>query len=175
VIECGPGLTQFSAPWRVELPQGGVIRGSGQDAQSRIWPAATADQPSNRRIVQLGETGAGMVAEDNGKMLDDLNNAAPIAPPGGAPGTGGAAAGGGGAGATTGGVAPRPSGGAAPTGGTSTTTTGGSKPNETAEPNLDGDSGCSVHPGRSNAQGGLAALLGLAALGGLLRRRRNGS
>jgi hypothetical protein len=181
VIECSPGFTQFSAPWRIELPQGGVIRGSGQDAQSRSWPATTAEQPSNRRIVQLGESGDGMVAEDNTKLLADLNGGKVA---GGAPGSGGAAAGSGGAGATPGGGTggtpsgvgmggggPRPSGGAAPTGGTSAAPTTGGSTAETKEADLDGE-GCSVRPGRSN-QGGLTALLALITLGGLLRRRRS--
>jgi hypothetical protein len=37
VVECNPDITQFDAPWRVELPQGGVIRGVGS-----VWPTAVA-------------------------------------------------------------------------------------------------------------------------------------
>ena len=176
VIECGPGLTQFSAPWRIELPQGGVIRGSGQDAQSRSWPAATAEQPPNRRIVQLGESGDGDGRRRQYQATRRPQQRRTDCPPGGAPGTGGTTAGGGGAGATTGviatgGLAARPSGGAAPMGGMSATTTGGSTPPRPQRRTWTVIPVVPFGPGRSNAQGGLVALLGLAALGGLLRRR----
>jgi len=68
VIECGPDVTSFEAPWRIELPQGGVIRGEGQQGG---WPIAIDDQPANRKIVQLGTRGAGQVVQDNAAEIDD--------------------------------------------------------------------------------------------------------
>jgi MYXO-CTERM domain-containing protein len=68
VIECAPGYFIGTAPWRIELPQGGVVRGGPSDVGT--WPAAFADQPANRRILRQGETGAGKVLEDNGELID---------------------------------------------------------------------------------------------------------
>jgi hypothetical protein len=152
VIECSPGLSQFSAPWRIELPQGGVIRGTGQEAQARTWPAVTSDQPSNRRIVQLGESGDGKVAVDNTKLLSDLN--ADRAPVAGRPGTGGS---GGSASPSTGGA---PSGAGA-------SATGGSRPADVSS----ADGGCAVRRSRS-PESALLSLFGLVALAGLVRRRQ---
>jgi len=77
VIECNPSVEQFSAPWRIELPQGGVVRGIGS---SQAWPVVP-EQPYNRRVLQLGETGNGMVAEDNTQRLVEINDPpAPAAP-----------------------------------------------------------------------------------------------
>ena len=169
VVECGAGLSLFSAPWRVELPQGGVVRGTGQDAQSRTWPV-TDEQPFNRRVLQLGESGQGKVAEDNSALIDGMN--APVA--GGAPGTGGsppvtAGAGGapttGGLTAVTGGVPARPTGGRAATEGSDAGET-----STTASPESD-DSGCSVRRVSGGDRGGFAALLGLFGIAQLVRRR----
>jgi hypothetical protein len=62
IIECAAGYYESSAPWRIELPQGGVIRG-GPD--NRLWPAEFAELPANRRILRLGESGEGQVLENN--------------------------------------------------------------------------------------------------------------
>src|SRR5688500_17147997 len=144
VIECSPELSQFTAPWRIELPQGGVIRGTGQDAQARTWPATTTDQPFNRRIVQLGERGEGEVAKDNTKLLTDLN--ADRAPAAGRPGSGGS------------GGSTNPSSGGAPSAG-GASATGGSRPADVRS----ADDGCAVRGPRS-PQGALLSLLGLVAL-----------
>jgi hypothetical protein len=153
VIECSPDLSQFAAPWRVELPQGGVIRGTGQEAQTRTWPAVTTDQPFNRRIVQLGERGEGEVAKDNTKLLADLN--ADRAPVAGRPGTGGSG----------GSASPLP--GGAPTAG-GASATGGSRP---ADLNSAED-GCAIRGSRSPRSALLLSLFGLVALAGLARRRQ---
>jgi MYXO-CTERM domain-containing protein len=58
-IECRRGIQEYDAPWRLELPQGGTVRGTG-DGQ---WPKIGV--PANRRIVQLSETGSGQVMRDN--------------------------------------------------------------------------------------------------------------
>jgi hypothetical protein len=49
VIECNPDVNQFNAPWRIELPQGGAVRGTG--SQVGTWPNAFAAQPSNSGIL----------------------------------------------------------------------------------------------------------------------------
>jgi len=77
VIECSPGLSQFDAPWRIELPQGGTIRGTGAQAAQGTWPTAT-EQPPNARVLRMGETGNGTVVLDNRTEINSLlatNNA----------------------------------------------------------------------------------------------------
>jgi len=68
VIECAPGYFQEEAPWRIELPQGGVIRGTPSDVGA--WPSAFDAQPANRRVLRQGESGEGKVLEDNGSGID---------------------------------------------------------------------------------------------------------
>jgi hypothetical protein len=68
VIECAPGYFMREAPWRIELPQGGVVRGGPGDIGN--WPAAFNSQPANRRILRQAESGAGKVLEDNSKGID---------------------------------------------------------------------------------------------------------
>jgi hypothetical protein len=68
VIECAPGYFQDEAPWRIELPQGGVIRGTPSDVG--IWPSAFDAQPANRRVLRQGESGEARVVEDNGRGID---------------------------------------------------------------------------------------------------------
>ncbi len=69
VIECNPSVDQFNAPWRIELPQGGVVRGSGSSVGS--WPAALSGLPPNRVIVRTGGSGSGKVVEDNSTAIND--------------------------------------------------------------------------------------------------------
>jgi hypothetical protein len=61
-IECSPNLYPYDAPWRIELPQGGVIVGKGNGNQ---WPVAEGSMPANLKIVQLSSTGPGKVVTDN--------------------------------------------------------------------------------------------------------------
>jgi hypothetical protein len=68
VIECGPGYYESTAPWRIELPQGGVVRGGPSDLGT--WPASFAELPANRRILRLGESGDGQVLEDNSSDIE---------------------------------------------------------------------------------------------------------
>lgn len=70
VIECNSKVSQFEAPWRIELPQGGVIRGNASTVGT--WPTALNDLPPNARIVRTGDSGAGKVIEDN---LEPINTA----------------------------------------------------------------------------------------------------
>lgn len=67
VIECNPNISMSSASWRIELPQGGVIRGRPEDVGS--WPSAVNAQPPNLRVLQLGTTGAGAVLADNSAQI----------------------------------------------------------------------------------------------------------
>ena len=82
MIECGSGYayTQDQAPWRIELPSGGVIRGVGSTSVG-TWPAVLDAQPANQRILRQGETGSGQVLEDNTatiqQSLSDYNKTVP--------------------------------------------------------------------------------------------------
>jgi MYXO-CTERM domain-containing protein len=67
IIECSANVMQSQAPWRIELPQGGVIRGMGTAGG---WPIAIdSGLPANLKIVELGTSGGGKVAEDNSSMI----------------------------------------------------------------------------------------------------------
>ena len=63
-IECTPDISQYEAPWRIELPQGGVIRGKGSQGGGG-WPIALDALPANLKIVQLSSSGPGKVVADN--------------------------------------------------------------------------------------------------------------
>jgi hypothetical protein len=67
VIECNPQITQFEAPWRIELPQGGVVRGNASTVGT--WPSALDGLPPNARIVRTADSGAGKVVEDNSEPI----------------------------------------------------------------------------------------------------------
>jgi hypothetical protein len=68
-IECTADISQYEAPWRIELPQGGVIRGEGSSG----WPIEPGGTlPANLKIVQLSTKGAGMVVEDNSRPIGDM-------------------------------------------------------------------------------------------------------
>lgn len=67
IIECKPDVEISQANWRIELPQGGVVRGTPQDVGS--WPSAFNDQPPNRRVLQLSNSGAGTVLADNSATI----------------------------------------------------------------------------------------------------------
>jgi len=70
VIECGDDVTQSEASWRIELPQGGVVRGRAGDVG--LWPAAFAEQPPNVAIRALSASGEGAVVADNGETIGDM-------------------------------------------------------------------------------------------------------
>ena len=69
VIECNSHVGLGQAPWRIELPQGGVLRGTA--AQVGTWPAELAQLPPNRLIVRAGESGPGKVVEDNSAQINE--------------------------------------------------------------------------------------------------------
>jgi hypothetical protein len=68
VIECNRNVDQFNAPWRIELPQGSLIRGTA--ATLNRWPSAVDEQPANFRVLTLSSSGAGRVVDDN---ADEIN------------------------------------------------------------------------------------------------------
>jgi hypothetical protein len=67
IIECAPGYFQSEAPWRIELPNGGVVRGGPSDVGT--WPTAFDAQSPNRRILRQGATGDGEVLEDHTEAI----------------------------------------------------------------------------------------------------------
>jgi MYXO-CTERM domain-containing protein len=68
IIECQAGYYESEAPWRIQLPDGAVVRGG--PSQVGRWPTEFTDLPANRRILRAGETGSGKVLEDNSKDID---------------------------------------------------------------------------------------------------------
>lgn len=68
VIECSRDLNEFEAPWRIELPQGGSLRGSPTTVGT--WPVAVADQPANFRVLSLAASGDGAILADNAAVID---------------------------------------------------------------------------------------------------------
>jgi MYXO-CTERM domain-containing protein len=153
-IECNPSVYQFEAPWRIDLPQGGVVRGSANDANTGTWAAALSDLPPNRLIVRTGASGSGKVVEDDsGPIKNQLATYNATVPAGMSVG-GGVSTGGGGEGA----------GDTAAAGADN-----GDQPTSTAtEPNSAGG-GCSV-AGNGNPVTALGVALALGAA--LIRRRR---
>ncbi len=64
-IECSPSVTTFEAPWRVALPSGATVRGTGSS-----WPFdATSGLPANARILRVGTSGTGDVVIDNTQTI----------------------------------------------------------------------------------------------------------
>jgi hypothetical protein len=59
VIECSRDVSQFEAPWRIVLPQGDLVRGTGT-----TWPVPQSEPP-NARVMRLSESGSGAVVLDN--------------------------------------------------------------------------------------------------------------
>jgi hypothetical protein len=70
IIECNPKIYDYEAPWRIELPQGGVVRGRPEDVGT--WPQAVDSQPANLRVLNLSNTGPGVVAEDNTEQITQM-------------------------------------------------------------------------------------------------------
>jgi hypothetical protein len=144
-IECAPTLDALDAPWRLQLPQGGVIAGKG-----RGWPVAAGSMPANLKIVQLSTTGSGTVVKDNG---DDIGmKLSTVA-------------------AATGGLGlPHPPQNGVVIGGTQTVTPHGQSGPVQSRPQPPGGNGCSVS--RVGADASSALALWLAQLGGVLALRR---
>lgn len=89
IIECNPSVFLSEAPWRIELANGDVIRGTAQDAQVQTWPSALGDLPANSRIVRASSSGDGRVVEDNTASISEglsrYNDGVPGSDPGGDP------------------------------------------------------------------------------------------
>jgi hypothetical protein len=68
IIECSDQFFPWEAPWRIELPQGSVIRGTAQDVG--MWPAAAGAQPPNLRVLQLSSAGPGAELVNNKSTID---------------------------------------------------------------------------------------------------------
>lgn len=89
VIECSPSISQFEAPWRVNLASGETVRGRGN-----AWPLSLDGAvPANRTIRRLETTGEGEVIVDNaatiGAAIRENNARIPGPPPSAAVGGGG--------------------------------------------------------------------------------------
>ena len=70
IVECNSAISYEDAPWRLLLPQGGVLRGKGRFP---TWPLELDDGvPANFLVVQLGTKGSGKVVTDNGEMIRDV-------------------------------------------------------------------------------------------------------
>jgi hypothetical protein len=150
VIECNPNIYQYEAPWRIELPQGGVVRGTA--SQVGTWPQGLSSLPPNRRILRSGASGPGKVVEDDsnaiGAALAAYNAQLPMIAAGGSSGTS--------SNNGSGGTSPDATGGAS-----SSNDTGGA-------PGLKAGGGCNVAGGANP----LSALLVASVLGSALIRRR---
>ncbi|MCC6806996.1 MAG: DUF2330 domain-containing protein [Deltaproteobacteria bacterium] len=67
VIECNPVVTNATAPWRVILSDGSIVRGSGT-----TWPlTAGNDTTATLEIVQMATSGFGEVVKDNRRPIAD--------------------------------------------------------------------------------------------------------
>ena len=93
IIECSPSISQFEAPWRVELDADTTVRGRGN-----TWPFDPdgGAMPANARVRRIGNTGEGEVIEDNtaaiAATLVEHNASVPGAPPASASGCSASAA-----------------------------------------------------------------------------------
>jgi hypothetical protein len=179
IIECSSNLYQWEAPWRIELPQGGVVR--GLPGTVGTWPAELADTPPNFRILREAESGEGRVLEDNSEAinarLDEYNDSLPV-PTGSSGGSGGVAGNGGSGGlggvGNTGGSGESgesgESGGSSGSGGSAGRGTSGTSGTSGGRPPALKESSCSV--GALRGQEGLGwTAFGLGLLAFKRRRR----
>jgi hypothetical protein len=70
VIECDSSVYESQAPWRIDFPQGSVIRGTPESVGQ--WPDAVNDQPPNLRVLTLSTSGEGAVLADNTETINGL-------------------------------------------------------------------------------------------------------
>jgi len=159
VIECTADVDFNSAPWRIELPQGGVIRGVGSQGVG-TWPAPLAALPPNLSIVRTGSSGKGKVVEDNTDAINDQLTSYNTDVDNGTVATGGAP---GSAGSSNG------SAGRSNNPGSPASTAGSGSSESPSASAKHGGGGCNVGHGRTPLGAGVvAAALAAAAL----RRRR---
>jgi hypothetical protein len=65
-LDCSAGMpVQRDAGWQLSLPQGGVVRGSG----NQPWPLALGTLPANLKVVTLSTSGPGDVMIDNSQAI----------------------------------------------------------------------------------------------------------
>ncbi len=68
IIECHPDILQQDAPWRVELPSGLLVRGTGNS-----WPIVQDEMmPATLSVSEIGTSGPGTVVRDNLQIIQDL-------------------------------------------------------------------------------------------------------
>jgi MYXO-CTERM domain-containing protein len=68
VVECSPSISVQDAPWRIELPDGQIIRGEGQD-----WPLDVSPEiPAAARIMMGAPSGEGAVLTDNEEAIREI-------------------------------------------------------------------------------------------------------
>jgi MYXO-CTERM domain-containing protein len=166
IIECNPDIYQTEAPWRIELPGGGVVRGTAANAGT--WPTEFDAQPANRKIIRDAASGPGKVLEDTSEEIDAAleayNDTVPVPPEGAGGSSGTSGTGGGGTGGSSGGT--KSSGGSSGSDGGSTT--GGTAGSGGSDSN-----GCACRTATGSSPSGLfAAAFALLAFGER-RRRRN--
>jgi hypothetical protein len=70
VVECDGSVFEFEAPWRIDFPQGTVIRGTPDDVGS--WPTEVDQQPANFRVSTLAAAGDGRVVDDNAETITGM-------------------------------------------------------------------------------------------------------
>ncbi|HYQ26832.1 MAG TPA: DUF2330 domain-containing protein [Polyangiaceae bacterium] len=161
VVECNPKVSFSEAPWRIELPQGGVIRGVGSQGLGS-WPQPLVELPPNFSIVRTGESGTGKVLENNADAIGDLlasYNAdveSGVIPTGTGGATGGAT-----------GVAGSPSSRA----GGSSVSSGASASSPDNDSSKSASGGCNI--GHTGAPAGAVAMAAALAAVALRRRRRS--
>lgn len=63
-VECQASQSLEEAPWRMVLPQDGVVRGVGAG-----WPTPAQSMPYNLTVVELSDHGSGSVVADNRETL----------------------------------------------------------------------------------------------------------
>lgn len=84
VIECTSAVKEQEASWRIELPQGDVVRGHA--ATTGLWPEALTSLPANLEIRRLSSSGDGKEVEDNSEvnaqLLEQYNSTIPHSPEG---------------------------------------------------------------------------------------------
>src|SRR6478735_1428592 len=161
VVECNPKVSFSEAPWRIELPQGGVIRGVGSQGLGS-WPQPLVELPPNFSIVRTGESGTGKVLENNADAIGDLlasYNAdveSGVIPTGTGGATGGAT-----------GIAGSPSSRA----GGSSVSSGASASSPDNDSSKSASGGCNI--GHTGAPAGAVAMAAALAAVALRRRRRS--
>ncbi len=71
IVECREDVYYEEAPWRIELPQGGLVRGIGQPWSGGGFPEADESMPFNASVSQFDASGASVPVEDNHEEIED--------------------------------------------------------------------------------------------------------